>query len=273
MRKFIPLILALCLLLVGCGGANMKALYDTNSLESVFKTHSSFTLTITLADGTVSHRYYEPNMAYFYNDSKQTVYLSSGCYSHSDGKFYTEIFLKEDYSYHMLKERYTAPLIAQNAKVSRVMDTEKEQDTITVTTKPSDAYTKLLYEEYGVKDGKFEVVYLLSAENKFLGEQLYLNGELFADIAIEYDTARPEMATDLHTRLTAPANECRTVKVTLDPHHTGQRSVIARTLKGDSFKLDPPEGYKSAFANHQCTIPYKSKGADKDAEIYLVYGQ
>jgi len=271
MRRIIPLLLAL-ILLAGCGSVNMKSLYDTNSLEDVLKKHSSFTLTTTLSDGKVSHRYYEPNMACFYDDEKYTVYLSSGCYSHSEGKYYTEIFLREDYSYHMLKERFTAPLIAQNAKVSRVLDQENNEY-LEVRTKPSDAYTALLYEEYGVESGAFEIVYLLNELNEFMGEKIYLDGELFASIAIEYGTNRPEMANDLYTRLTTPANECRTVKVTLDPEASGRRTVIARTVKGDSFKLDVPDGYKSAFANAKCTIPYSSKGADKDAEIYLVYGK
>ena len=271
MRKIIPLLLAL-LVLVGCGSVNMNSIYDENLLEDVLKEHGSFTLNISFADGKMAHRYYEPNMAYFYDDEKQTVYLSSGCYTHADGKFYTEIFLKEDYSYHMLKERYTAPLIAQNAKVSRVMEQESNEY-LEVKTKPSDAYTKLLYEEYGISDGSFEIVYLLDDNNRFAGEKIYRDGELFASITVEYGTERPEMATELHRRLTIPANECRTVKVTLDPHHTNQRSVIARTVKGDSFKLIVPDGYKSAFGNHQCTVPYVSKGSDKDAEIYMVNGQ
>lgn len=276
MRK-ISLVLALCLLmlsLVSCGGANMKALYDANTLENIFKTHSSFTLTTTFADGRVTERFYQPSFAYFSDDAKATVYLSSGCYSHSDGKYYIELFTDEDYSYHMLKERYTAPLIAQNAKVSYIMDTSEGNELLSVKTRPSDAYNALLYEEYGVKDGKFTIVYNLNAQTKeYVSQLIYLNDELYAEITATYDQPRPQLAQDLYSRLTAPANQCRTVTVTLDPHHPNQRSVIGRTVKGDSFKLNVPEGYKSAFANHQCTIPYSSKGADKDAEIFLVYGQ
>ncbi len=276
MRK-ISLVLALILCLTclaGCGRDNMKQLYNANTLASVFKNHTSFTLTTTMADGSSFSRFYQPNFAYFYNDEKQTVYLSSGCYSYSDGKFYTELYLREDYSFHMLKERFTAPLVAESAKVSTVLEKNEENELLTVRTRPTDAYTKLLYEEYGITEGKFEVVYVVNKEShEFAAQQIYLDGELFADITVEYDLPRPDMAANLYSRLTAPANQCRTVKVTLDPHHSNQRSVVGRTLKGDSFKLDVPEGYKSAFGNHQCTIPYQSKGADKDAEIYLVYGQ
>lgn len=274
MKKRFLLFSLLLLILCGCSKGNMKDLYNANTLEKTFKTHSSVTLTTQMADGKTFSRYYEPNMAYFITDNKHTVYLSSGCYSFSDEKYYTEIYLREDYSFHMLKERFTAPLVAESAKVSTVLDSTDGIETVTLKTKPTDSYAKLLYEEYGIDSGKFTIDYTVTADGKeFVSQRIYLDGEPFADITAEYDLPRPELAGELYARLTAPANECRTIKVTLDPNHSTQRSVIARTLKGDSFKLDVPEGYKSAFGNWQCTKPYVSKGADKDAEIYLVYGQ
>lgn len=262
------------IILCGCSKGNMKDLYNANALTKIFKTHSSVTLTTTFADGKVSSRYYEPNFAYFSDDAKSTLYLSSGCYSFSDNKYYTEIYLREDYSMHMLKERFTAPLVAESAKVSTVLDVNEGVETITVRTKPTEAYTKQLCEEYGVESGKFEVNYVVTADGKeYVGQEILKDGEPFATISAEYDLPRPELADDLYSRLTAPADQSRTIKVVLDPDDATQRTVVARTKKGDSFKLDPPEGYKSAFSNAKCTLPYKSKGAEVDAVIYLKFGK
>ncbi|MBR5479250.1 MAG: hypothetical protein IKU84_03645 [Clostridia bacterium] len=272
-KRFLILPL-LILVLCGCSKGNMKDLYNANTLTKVFKTHSSVTLTTTMSDGKTFSRYYEPNFACFYDDAKRTVYLSSGCYSYSDGKFYTEIYLREDYSFHMLKERFTAPLVAEGAKVSTVLGVDEGLETITVRTKPTDSYARQLYEEYGIESGKFEVNYIVTAEGKeYVGQEILLDGTTFATITSQYDLPRPELADELYARLTAPANQCRTIKVILDPNESNQRTVVARTQKGDSFKLDPPSGYKSAFANAKCTAPYKSKGADVDAVIYLKYGK
>ena len=274
MKKRI-LALALCILcLTGCSKGNMKDLYNTNTLSKLFKEYSSITLTTTFADGSKLTRFYQPNFAFFDFGDKQTVYLSSGCYSYSDERFYTEIFTNEDYSFHMLKERFTAPVVAQNAKVSTVLESEKDDDTITYITKPTEAYKKLLYEEYGVEEGSFKLIYVMEkSTKKLISEKVVLDGEVFAEIAVTYDLPRPAIADDLYSRLTAPANQCRTIKVTLDYGSSKQKTVIAHSLKGDGFKLDPPEGYNGAYANPYCTKPYASKGSDVDAEIYLMEGR
>ena len=272
MRKISLLLsVVICLtLLGGCRKAVMKEYFEDNTLETVYKKHSSFTITTTLADGSTYSRYYEPNITYIDKDEKATIYLSNGSYSYfhktddpddKDDYYCVEIFNLQDYSYFIMGEQFTAPLVAENSKASSVLSEEEKDGFTIVNTRPSSAYHEVLHDEYGIDSGEFEITYKFDGDMLLNEQELYLNGKLFATLTVEYDTKRPKIAD---------ANTCRTVKISMGAGSSDVRSVIAKTVKGDSFKLEDGtfDLYEGPYGDAKCTIPYQSNGADNDAFMY-----
>ena len=263
-----------------CGGEDVEIDMDdvikANSTEELLKSYDS--VLGVFEDETGEYGYYvDETLGYIWSEGygySEIVTQALNCGVDEYG-YYSVLYagMEIDTSYFA-----SIAFDVEMFKLEEVVKCKRKGDTITLTTEIDiDALSTLGYEYDEEYDGGYFITeYTLDAETyvvqKMKERFVYEDGsKTFSKTTeIQYNTARPETADALYTRITE-ASDLRTVTFILDPDTADEAAYSVSIPKGDSCFFYWPDDYSDAYLDRECTLLYE--GDDDTTSDLTLYAK